>query len=102
MKKIIFSMFMLAGIAANAQEQTTKTDTATPVATTETVKPDVRFLGKSTTTTTVTETRVGRRKKRRDARADANAAKNQTTPKDTISVKGDTIRVYNTDSTKTE
>ena len=96
-------MLILTGTAAMAQQQPApSTDTVTPK--TESSKPDVRFLGKASTTTTVTKTRVGRRKKIREDKANAKSVQQYAVPKDTVSVKGDTIKIYkaDTDTIKTQ
>ncbi|MXN91424.1 hypothetical protein GR160_09300 [Flavobacterium sp. Sd200] len=100
MKTLFFSLFVLISITAAAQTSPVPTvpDTITPK--TESLKPDVRNLGKASTTTTITETRKVRRKKKREEKAHAKTVQQYTAPKDTVAVKNDTITIYKKDSIK--
>jgi len=104
--QLFLSALTLMGIAAVAQEPETKNE-AQKVK--DSIKMDVRNLGKISviTTTTTTTTRKGRRKKKRDEQEMVKPVADSLIVKDTVVRANDSIRqndmpVIEVEKTKTE
>jgi len=83
-KKLILGALLFTAIGATAQDTTPKND-AKKVK--DSVKTDVRYLGKATTTTTTTTRKVGYRRKIKDQSAQQPVT-DATIVKDTVTAKG--------------
>ena len=103
-KNIVLGAFLLIATAATAQDTAGKAEVQKVK---DSVKMDVRHLGKVTNTTTTTTKRVGYRKKKKDEAEKIKPVADSLIVKETIVKKDDSIRqkdmpLIEADKVKTE
>jgi len=103
-KNIVLGAFLIIAVAASAQDSASKAEVQKVK---DSVKMDVRHLGKVSNTTTTTTTRRGYRKKKKDEADKIKPVADSLIVKETIVKKDDSIRqvdmpLIEADKVKTE